>query len=44
MLEEGIRKMYMQLTSQEKYKAKKFINDYNKDMALYIDQDILRYK
>lgn len=44
MLEEGVRKMYMLLTTQEKYKAKKIISNYNKDMAMYIDQDILHYK
>lgn len=43
ILEEGIRKAYIILSSTDKEKAKRMISEYNSDMAKYIDEDIKRY-
>lgn len=43
ILEEGIRKTYIILSSTDRVNAKMMISQYNEDMSKYIDQDIKRY-
>lgn len=42
MLEESIRGLYSEMPYSQRNSAKNIISSYNKDMADYIDEDILR--